>query len=315
MKSITLPALYWFFISTCIFYAGCSKTSTPLINPQAVVSTFESNFTNPQGIVATGTGSLYAQDTIGTFKFSPDNMVSQMYLSPNKFPFGIAAGNDFIYIVGPGPEIIITDSEATSFFATGTTFNNPFGLAADNNGNIYVTDQGTNQVSRITAQGVTSILAGSGNQGSTDGTGAGASFNKPAGIAVDGNGNVYVADNGNNKIRKISSIGIVTTLAGTGNAGSEDGNGNTASFNSPVGIAVDAGGNVFVADRDNNKIRKITANGMVSTLAGTGSIGSANGNGNLASFNHPTGIAIDNKGNLYVTDNGNNKIRMIVPVN
>ena len=155
-------------------------------------------------------------------------------------------------------------------------------------------------------------LAGSGSEGSVDGTGIAASFKYPKGVAVDSIGNVYAADQGNHKIRKITSIGVVSTLAGSGAGGSVDGTGIAASFYYPKGVAVDSIGNVYVAD-GGNKIRKITPSGVVSTLAGSGSEGSVDGTGIAARFSYPQGVAVDSIGNVYVACNGNHKIRKITP--
>jgi sugar lactone lactonase YvrE len=147
-----------------------------------------------------------------------------------------------------------------------------------------------------------------------DGTGAGASFNFPDGVAVDAAGNVYVADSSNSLIRKITPAGVVTTLAGTaGTIGFADGPAATAKFWSPSGVAVDAAGNVYVADTNNNRIRKITPAGVVSTLAGssTGAWGFTNGTGSAASFYYPKDLVLDTAGNLYVADSGNNAIRKV----
>ena len=154
-------------------------------------------------------------------------------------------------------------------------------------------------------------LAGSGAPGSANGTGTAASFNRPQGAAVDGSGNVYVADTGNNLIRKIAPGGVVTTLAGSGAPGNTNGTGTAALFNQPVGIAVDSSGNVYVGDSHSDLIREITPGGVVTTLAGSGSSGSANGTGTAASFNNPFGVAVDSSGNVYVADNWNNQIRKI----
>jgi len=124
---------------------------------------------------------------------------------------------------------------------------------------------------------------------------------------------LYVADNGNNVIRKISFKGNVTTLAGSGARGSLDGTGTAATFNQPEALCVDLGGNVYVADAGNNKIRKITPQGVVSTLAGNGTAGLMDGKFTDSEFNQPAGIAIDKNGNLFVGDTGNNVIRKIVP--
>ena len=195
--------------------------------------------------------------------------------------------------------------------AASASFNLPFGVAVDGSGNLYVADYGNNRIRRITAAGVVSTLAGSGVTGSTDGPGASASFNGPTSVAVDASGTVYVADYFNHKVRRITAAGVVSTLAGTGSAGTADGTGASAAFNQPNGVAVDAGGAVYVADRGNHKIRRITAAGVVSTLAGTGSAGSTDGPAASASFNLPNAVAIDASGTVYVCDKGNQKIRRI----
>jgi len=199
-------------------------------------------------------------------------------------------------------------------------FNQPSGVAVDSNGNIYVADSANDQIRKITPTGVISTLAGSKTRGNTDGTGSAASFNYPYGVAVDSNGNVYVVDNGNHGIRKITSAGVVTTLAGSGTKGNADGTGSAASFYSPAGLAVDSNGNVYVADTGNNAIRKITPAGVVTTLAGVvttlGGIstpGNTDGTGSAATFNYPYGVAVDSNGNIYVADNGNHLIRKVTP--
>jgi sugar lactone lactonase YvrE len=166
----------------------------------------------------------------------------------------------------------------------------------------------------LSSQSIVSTLAGSGNASFLNGVGSNASFKYPSGVAVDKSGNVYVADSGNNRIRKITANGTVTTLAGSGTAGFADGTGVNASFNFPGGVAVDASGNVYVADNGNNRIRKITANGTVTTLAGSGTAGSADGVGLNASFWIPCEISIDKNGYLYVADNCSQKIRKISPL-
>lgn len=158
------------------------------------------------------------------------------------------------------------------------------------------------------------LLAGDiGDPGSVDGTGAAARFNTPAGVAVDGAGNIYVADRFNSTIRKITAAGVVTTLAGTAGAyGSADDTGAAARFNIPAGVAVDSAGNVYVADGNNFTIRKITAVGVVTTLAGTARIeGSMDGTGAAARFTFPTGLAVDSTGNLYVAEQFSCTIRKI----
>jgi serine/threonine protein kinase len=161
-----------------------------------------------------------------------------------------------------------------------------------------------------------SILAGQpGAAGSADGTASEARFRSPGGIAVDAMGNVFVADTGNNTIRKIAPGGAVRTMAGlAGQGGRADGSGGAARFWAPLGIAVDAAGNVYVAEFASDIIRKITLEGAVSTLAGSaGDPGSQNGRGDNAHFRNPWSVAVDLKGNVYVADKSNFAIRQITP--
>jgi streptogramin lyase len=188
-------------------------------------------------------------------------------------------------------------------------------VAVDAAGNVYVADTNNYTIRKISPDGFVTTLAGTaGSPGSADGSGAAVSFNFPAGVAVDAAGNVYVADTDNHTIRKITSAGVVTTLAGTAlSQGSADGIGAAARFDYPQGVAVDAG-NVYVADRDNYTIRKITSAGVVTTLAGTaGNQGPTDGTGAAARFDYPHGVAVDAAGNVYVADTDNHAIRKISP--
>jgi hypothetical protein len=195
-------------------------------------------------------------------------------------------------------------------------FFHPGGVATDSAGNVYVADSWNHSIQKISPTGVTTTLAGSaGSHGSTDGTGPAARFYYPASVATDSAGNVYVADNGNHTIRKITPTGITTTLAGTASSsGSIDGTGPAARFNSPDGVGTDLAGNVYVADSGNHTIRKITSTGVTTTLAGlAGSSGSIDGTGAAARFYDPSGVATDPAGNVYVADYRNHTIRKITP--
>jgi serine/threonine protein kinase, bacterial len=194
---------------------------------------------------------------------------------------------------------------------TAASFNYPIGIAADASGNLYVGDQFNEKVRKVTPAGVVTTLAGNGNWGSVDGTGTSATFYYPTGVTVDASGNLYVTDLGGNTIREVSSVGVVTTIAGTGGTGSQNGPASTCTFSEPSGVAIDGSGDLFITDASNNKIREISSGGTVSTFAGSGSIGSADGTGTAASFYYPYGIAIDGSGNLYVADARNNEIRKI----
>ena len=158
-------------------------------------------------------------------------------------------------------------------------FADPYGVVVDDKGNVIVADGGNNnRIVVLAVDGARHVLAG-GEEGFRDGAGAQAAFNTPSGIALDRHGNLYVADTGNHAIRKITTNGTVTTLAGSGIAGSADGKGALAQFNGPVGVAVDAEGVVYVADTYNDRIRRIAPDGTVSTLAGGSAPGFMDGQG------------------------------------
>jgi uncharacterized delta-60 repeat protein len=196
-------------------------------------------------------------------------------------------------------------------------FYNPYGIAADSVGNLYVADTFNHTIRRVTPAGVVTTLAGSaGNVGSVDGPGPSALFNGPQGIAVDGAGNVYVADTGNQTMRQITAAGIVSTLAGLpGNAGNVDGTGSAARFLAPQSIGIDGSNNIYIADSGNNTIRKMTLGGVVTTFAGQAGVnGSTDGPASTALFIYPQGLTVDSSGNVFVADSGNSTVRKITPL-
>jgi sugar lactone lactonase YvrE len=247
-------------------------------------------FNGPLDLTADAAGTLYVADTFNNTirTVTPTGVVTTLAGTAGAF------GNQ------DGP-------------AATALFGRCYGITIDPAGNLYVSDVGNESVRKITPQLIVSTLAGSGAGGYADGTGNAAQFSTPWGVAVDAAGNIYSADYGSGTIRKITPANAVTTLAGTApHPGSEDGTGAAAWFNSPSSVATDPSGNLYIADASNNTIRKITWDGVVTTLAGTaGAAGATNGTGAVARFNIPTGIVVDAGGNAYVADAGNNSIRKI----
>jgi len=189
-------------------------------------------------------------------------------------------------------------------------FSDPFGVAVAKDGTIYVADAGeSNRIRKISPDGNVTTLAG-GSEGFADGVGPAASFNTPSALAVGPGGDLFVADTANNRIRKITPDGHVSTVAGDGTAGYVDGPAVKAQFNGPIGLAVSEGGDIYVADTYNDVIRMITTEGEVTTIAGAGSPGYADGEQKAALFDTPCGIAIVNN-TLIVADTGNDRLRRV----
>jgi sugar lactone lactonase YvrE len=198
--------------------------------------------------------------------------------------------------------------------ASQSRFADPFGVAVDKQGNVFIADAGaSNRIRKVTAQGAVATIAG-GAEGFADGAGMSANFNTPSGLALDRAGNLYVADTGNNRIRKVTTLvggGTVTTLAGDGAAGFRDGRASEAEFNAPIGVAADERGSVYVADTYNDRIRTITPDGKVKTLAGGDAPGYVDGNAASARFDTPCAVALASSGDLFIADTGNDRIRKL----
>lgn len=223
-------------------------------------------------------------------------------------------GNNRIRMIAGGNTSPIAGNTAAGYTdATGDAaqFKLPWKAAADAAGNIYVADRDNHAIRKITPAGAVSTLAGGGGAGYADGKGAAAKFNQPLDVTVDADGNVYVADNLNHRIRKVAPDGTVTTLAGSGTAGFANGTGTAAQFKNPSGLDIDKEGNILVADRLNHRIRKVTPAGEATTIAGDGNTGYRDGDAAGARFADPYGISGDKNGNIFIADLNNNKIRKI----
>ena len=322
------------------------------VSPAGVVTTLTDatgnvlQFYTAEGVVVDGAGNLYVAETHvqRIMKVTPDGVVTT--LSSNEplcyYACGLAIdGGTNLYMADsinhtigkltPGGVVTTLAGLAGSAGCVDGTgsdarFDSPYGLAVDHAGNLFVAmDVGefdvTNLTSavirKVTPDGTVTTLAGlaADGTGSADGTGAAAQFNHPTGAAVDVAGNVYVADSENSTIRKVTPDGTVTTLAGLPQSyGSVDGIGSAARFNSPIGVAVDSASNVYVADNWNHTIRKLTPDGLVTTLAGLpGQSGTNDGTGSAARFFHPCGVAVDSDGNVYVADYANHTVRKVTP--
>jgi sugar lactone lactonase YvrE len=238
---------------------------------------------NPSGVAVDTYGNVYIADTLNSRIRKVDS-----------------SGN--ISTVAGSAGVVLGDGGS----ATSASLKLPVALAIDSTGNIYIADKANNSIRKVDTLGTITEFAGTGTAGySGDGAQAGAAqLYGPSGVAVDTFGNVYIADTLNNRIRKVDTAGIITTIAGNGtaNLSGDGGQATAAQLNNPFGVAVDAERNVFVADTNNNCIRKINVMGIISTIAS-----------NMSQFSSPQGIAVDTSVHIFVADTGNNVIRKIIP--
>jgi len=249
----------------------------------------------PTGIAVDSSGNLYIADS-GNFR------VRKM------------AGGNISTVAGNGGVSYSGDGGP----ATKAQLNRPQAVAVDSAGNLYIADTNNNVVRKVAANGTITNFAGNGTAGfgGDNGAATSAQLNSPEGLAVDSAGNVYIADTLNARVRKVSG-GTISTVAGSSSIGyAGDGSAATnAQLNTPIGLAVDSAGNLYVADFGNNVIRKVTTGGAISTVAGNGrqGYGGDNGSAILAMLNAPQGVAVDSSNNLYIADTLNYRVRKVTP--
>ncbi|MFK8101320.1 MAG: gliding motility-associated C-terminal domain-containing protein [Saprospiraceae bacterium] len=283
-----------------IFYTLCQTVQAQLVTTVAGQveipgsndgPAFEANFNNPHGIAVGIDGVAYTAD-----RWS--HIIRKIALDGSVTTFAGSSGV----------------SGAIDGQGTAALFHEPWGLCVDAAGNVYVADTRNNKIRKITPDGMVTTVAGSGNFGTSDGFGTSATFGNPTGIEIDAQGNLYVADHLTHIIRKIDAMGLVTTIAGKPyQMGDSDGQGTASRFKRPYGLSLDLDGNILVADEWNHTIRRVTPEGLVSTVAGNGTIGNEDGSVDNASFNYPWDISVDSLGNIFVADGYNYTIRKISP--
>ncbi|MHB8401242.1 MAG: NHL domain-containing protein [Bacteroidia bacterium] len=253
---------------------------------------------SPQNISADIFGNIYFADGIGVIrKVNTSGIISTV------------AGNGTTGYTGDGGQ------------ATAAELNAPVGVAIDTKGILYIADEFNNRIRKVNTQGIISTIAGTGNNGfSGDGGQAtNAEISSPQGLAVDANGNIYLVDYGNSRIRKVDTLGIISTIAGTGVNG-QSANGSVASsaeLNFPSGVLTDNQGNIYISDESNDIIRQVNTSGIINTIAGVGGPSGYSGDGGpatLAELAGPLSIAFDVFGNLYIADEGNYRVRKVTNV-
>lgn len=280
------------FPQIIVTVAGNGKTSFSCDEAQAVNASF-----SPRGLTMDAAGNLYVSDWT-------DHADRICKISPRGIATTFAGNGNEGFSGDGGP-------------ATGASLNGPKALAVDAIGNLYIADVANDRIRKVDLHGIITTVVGNGRQGFSGdgGLATDASLSRPNGVAVDGAGNIYVADTLNHRIRKVNHQGTITTVAGNGVPGfSGDGSRATsASLNHPDSVVVDAHGNVFIADTRNSAVRKVNSDGNISTIAGNGAPGFSGDGGpaTSASLDYPIGLALDASGNLYIADTGNSRIREI----
>jgi len=330
--------------STSIGYAGDdgAATSAGLIEPYALAIDSSTNVYVAERqdgrirVVAKSTGNIYTAAGNGTLGFSGDGSAARS--AELNVPTGVAVDSSGEILIADfgnnrirkttnntnGTISTVAGNGGVSYSgdggqATKAQINAPQGVAVDTAKNFYIADTANNVVRKVTAAGVISTLAGNGTAGfgGDNSAAASAQLNGPQGVAVDPSGNVYIADSGNARIRKVTPGGTISTYAGNGTAGygGDGGSATTAELNLPIGLVLDSAGNLYIADYGNNVVRKVTPAGTISTYAGSGVQGYSGDGGQAtkAAMSGPQALALDNGNNLYIADSQNSRIRVVTP--
>ena len=251
----------------------------------------------PTGVAVDGAGNLYIAD-LRNYRIRK-----------------VDAAGVISTVAGDGTEGYGGDGDP----ATAAQLNRPIGVALDGAGNLYIADYWNHRIRKVDAAGVITTVAGDGtrDRNGDGGAATGARLNHPAGVAVDGAGNLYIADRLNHRIRKVDAAGVISTVAGYGPTGEDEGGfrgdggpATAARLNIPIGVALDGAGNLYIADTGNDRIRKVDAAGVISTVAGGESLGDG-GAATGARLSDPSGVAVDGSGNLYIADTSNGRIRKV----
>jgi len=251
---------------------------------------------SPQGVAVDAAGNIFIADSLN-----------------NRIRKTLADGTVITTAAGSGAALSLADGGA----ATNAALGSPASVAVDSAGNIFIADDANHRVRKVAPNGVITTVAGNGVAGSSGDNipAVSAALNHPIGVALDAAGNLYITDRFNNRVRKVSAAGIITTVAGNSVAGFSGDNGPAtgAQLRAPFGVAVDAGGNLYIGDDGNNRVRKVSAAGIITTVAGNGLAGSSGDGGpaTVAALNSPRGVAVDGAGNLYVADSGNHRVRKV----
>jgi ribosomal protein S11 len=287
--------------------------------------------------VVKSTGNIITVAGTGTPGYGGDNGPATSALL--EYPHGVAvdaSGNLFIadsyndrireVVKATGNIITVAGNGSVGYSgdggpATSARLNDPFDVAVDGSGNVFFSDQGNNRIREVVkATGNIITVAGTGTAGyNGDGEPAtSAEVNEPSGVAVDSSGNIFIADWHNNRIREVVKVtGAISTVAGTGTGGysGDGGPATSAQVNYPNGVAVDGSDNVFIGDSSNNRVREVVkATGIITTIAGTGTSGFSGDGGpaTSAQVNYPNGVAVDDSGDVFITDTYNSRIREVV---